>query len=94
MRTVQTEFPDFDDDLQAILARLGGDWEDNSWHNDSCPSLFSAERDLVCYVDYLDAAKREFEAALRFSLSHADTGKVLVESNEFQDVIDYLLREG
>lgn len=53
--TYQTEFPDFPAaDLPAIPAH----WQDQSWHNDACPS-WQGPKGLRVYVDFADPALRE-----------------------------------
>lgn len=82
------EFPDFD---LSTLPAIPDDWQDTSWHNDTCPS-FEVLPQWVVYIDYADTALREFpEAPTRFSLQalRAD-GEffTLVDTNDWQAVLD------
>lgn len=56
MQNYRTEFPDFD---PATMPPIPSDWEDNSWHNEPCPSFLTGRGHSV-YVDYLDQSLREY----------------------------------
>ena len=91
---VTTEFPDFDDDLQAIAARLGEGWYDSSWHNDSCPRLENDALQLALFVDYVDPARREYPELARFQIIdlNSDHHDQLLNTNELSYVQEFLSR--
>lgn len=66
MRTVKTEFPDYD----GVLPVIAG-YEDSSWHNDACPSI---EKDYYngvrvrIWCDYVDPEKREMPHYQQYSV--------------------------
>lgn len=66
MRTVKTEFPDYDGELPYIAG-----YEDSSWHNDACPSI---EKDygngvrVRIWCDYADPERRESNGYTRFGV--------------------------
>lgn len=66
MRTVKTEFPDYD----GVLPVIAG-YEDTSWHNDACPSI---EKDYYngvrvrIWCDYVDPEKREMPHYQQYSV--------------------------
>lgn len=56
MRTVKTEFPDYDCELPVVPG-----FEDSSWKNDACPSLtrdYGDGYELRLWCDYRDPIKR------------------------------------
>ena len=57
------EFPDYDSNLPALEGFV-----DDSWHNDTCPSLFNFDLNLKLYCDYAAEDKRECGGTLRFTL--------------------------
>jgi hypothetical protein len=64
-----TEFPDFHaSDMPAIPRGF----EDNSWHNDSCPNFISEELGLRIWIDFADKHQREIAEGSRFVLEPAD----------------------
>lgn len=65
----QAEFPDYPVDA---LPALPDDFEDVSWHNDSCPSFFSKARGVVVHIDYPEREAREIPDSDRFTLFLAD----------------------
>lgn len=69
MANYQKEFPDFP---RADLPAIPQGFEDNSWHNDSCPNFTSAELGLRIWVDFADKAQREHPDASRFTLEPSD----------------------
>lgn len=82
------EFPDFD---LSTLPAIPDDWQDTSWHNDTCPS-FEVLPQWHVYIDYADTALREFpDSPTRFSLQavRAD-GEffTLLDTNDWQAVLD------
>lgn len=57
------EFPDFELDVT-----IPEGFEDQSWHNDVCPSWYSEELDVEMWVDYPKAEEREMQGYHRFQL--------------------------
>ncbi|KVK43594.1 hypothetical protein L905_24050 [Agrobacterium sp. TS43] len=86
--TLAREFPDFD---IATLPAIPDDWQDTSWHNDTCPS-FEVLPQWHVYIDYADTALREFpDSPTRFSLQavRADGESfTLLDTNDWQAVLD------
>lgn len=90
MRTVKTEFPDYDGELPYIAG-----YEDTSWHNDACPSI---EKDygngvrVRIWCDYVDPERREFTHYNRFAIvvfSPTDEdGTDMMSTNDFHSVIE------
>ena len=83
------EFPDYDDELI-----IPDGWEDNSWHNDACPSIMTEYRtDKWCEIfqDYKDEDLRE--CLTRYVLYLHDESKngfdyEIIDSDDF----DHLLK--
>lgn len=63
------EFADFD---VATLPAIPADWEDHSWHNDTCPS-FGTPNGYYVFVDYADPSLREISECERFSVHFEGT---------------------
>ena len=61
IRTWKTEFPDYDGEFH-----LPKGWEDNSWHNDTCPHISKRvehpdlEIEVNVWQDYVNPDKREY----------------------------------
>lgn len=62
------EFPDF---KPAEMPDIPEGWEDQSWHNDTCPSFLA--NGLRVFIDYADPAQRELPDTPRFSVSREPT---------------------
>lgn len=60
-------FPDFGE----LDVELPDHFVDVSWGNEPCPCFHSAEARAFLYVDYADAALREFPEMERFGLQAA-----------------------
>ena len=63
-------FPDFP---AADLPPVPVGWQDNSWHNDTCPKYSPVDQSLSLdvYIDYIDPAKSERgEGQPRFSMQY------------------------
>jgi hypothetical protein len=78
------EFPDYD----SILPILDG-FFDNSWHNDTCPSLINTNWDLVLWCEYADLKLRE--NSKRFILYHQDVKEplndvLILESDSLDEI--------
>ena len=90
MRTVKTEFPDYDGELPYIAG-----YEDTSWHNDTCPSI---EKDygngvrVRVWCDYVDPEKRQNPEYKRFAIvAYSPTdedGSTLLSTDSFHLVIE------
>jgi len=57
---VEREFPDYP--VAKLPAMLDG-FEDQSWHNDVCPSMASETLKLRIWCDYEDTEERELNTA-------------------------------
>jgi len=85
------EFPNFD----YTLPDLGKGWEDNSWHNDVCPSLdysLGGEEIIRIWFDYADPDMRECGGA-RYLLAVGIYGETLLpilESNDLNEILSYI----
>lgn len=82
MRTIQSEFPDYDN-VQLHIPPFVSE----PWHNDTCPRYVwrgdtpdLAECELTLWVDYLDPALRENEgvAMYYFTVGVEGEGRVLI----------------
>lgn len=90
MRTVKTEFPDYD----GVLPYIAG-YEDTSWHNDACPSI---EKDygngvrVRIWCDYVDPERRESNGYTRFGVvAYSPTdeeGSDMLSTDHFHLVIE------
>lgn len=90
MRTVRTEFPDYDGELPSIPG-----YEDTSWHNDVCPSIGRDYGDGVrvrVWCDYVDPEKRECPDSKRFAIvAYSPTdedGTVMLDTDSLSLVIE------
>ena len=72
------EFSDFGE----MDVEIPSDFEDQSWHNESCPCFHSETAQAFLWVDYEDPARREYEGALRFTLSVSIDGQVPDDARE------------
>ena len=85
------EFPSFDYDLP----KLGKHWEDNSWHNDACPSLdypLEGEEIVRIWFDYEDPEMRECGGE-KFVLSkgvYGESLEPLLETSKLSEILDYI----
>lgn len=88
MRTVKTEFPDYDGELPYIAG-----YEDTSWHNDACPSIEKNYGNGVrvrIWCGYVDPDRWE-GTGFRFGVvveSPTDEGTILLSTNSEQLVIE------
>jgi hypothetical protein len=98
--TYKDEFPRYDDELPTLNG-----FEDSSWHNDACPSLMrhidKAGTFVQIFCDYKDQAESDFadlDFAIykRFSImlanSEQDWSVALFESNNWDEIVEYLSR--
>jgi hypothetical protein len=91
--TYKTEFPNFDYDLP----NLGKAWEDNSWHNDACPSLdyvlnADTEEIVRIWFDYADPEMRECGGD-RYTLAVGVYGATLegiMSSDNLDEILAYI----
>ncbi|MBK4736215.1 hypothetical protein JJB74_16450 [Noviherbaspirillum sp. DKR-6] len=82
MPLYQREFPGFGD----LGVSLPEGFEDASWHNDACPSfdkLLPNGQYLRIWIDFKEAADREFSERMRFSLGLYDH-----EISHLRDLLD------
>lgn len=94
-RSVHNQF-DFDDTERflALLQRLPG-FVDSSWGNDTCPSMTNETAKLTVWHDYADYDLRELGSHCQFTVVHGDldsTQEVLLETNDIEIVVTYVLR--
>ncbi|SIO50051.1 hypothetical protein SAMN05443247_06618 [Bradyrhizobium erythrophlei] len=76
MANHQQEFPDFP---AADMPAIPQGFEDNSWHNDSCPNFTSAELGLRIWIDFADPEQREISEGCRFTLEPSDNEDTITE---------------
>jgi hypothetical protein len=88
--TYKNEFPNFDYDLP----NLGKAWEDNSWHNDSCPSLdYPLEGGKMLRIWFQESNPEERECGgKQFVLVVGEYGDSdhLMESDDLNEVLAYI----
>lgn len=65
------QFPDFD---PAAMPAIPANWTDDSWRNEPCP-FFTVSPSWGVYVDYENAAEREFPESPRFVVVRMDHGQ-------------------
>ena len=77
------EFPDYD----AELPTLNG-FVDNSWHNNTCPSLINDKFGLILWCEYADENKRECGGAryVLHRLDDDDNYSSISESDNLADI--------
>lgn len=91
--TYKNEFPDFDYELP----NLGKHWEDNSWHNDVCPSLdfvlnADSEEIVRVWFDYADHERRECGGE-RYTLSvgiYGETLEGILSTNDLGEILAHI----
>ena len=78
MRTIRSEFPDYDGEELHIAPFVC-----EPWHNDMCPRYVwrCEDGEATLWVDYVDPARREAQA-LRFYFTVADPDEEIVASFE------------
>ena len=90
--TYKNEFPDFD----YSIPNLGKGWEDNSWHNDVCPSMdydLGGERMIRIWFDYADPEMRECGAdGKRYALAIGEYCGLepLLNSDDLGEILAYI----
>lgn len=88
--TYKNEFPEFD----YALPDLGEGWEDNSWHNDSCPSLdYPLEGGKMLRIWFQESNPEERECGgKQFVLVIGEYGDSnhLMESDDLNEVLAYI----
>lgn len=84
----RTEFPDFD---PATMPAIPAGFEDESWHNDACPSFHHEGLRLTIWVDYADPQHRDSADSTRFALIRTDEERTwlgeLVDSDDWSDIL-------
>lgn len=81
----RSAFPEYDDDFDATIARAEKitkcDWLDDSWGNDTCPSMLCVSgvwKDVKVFVEWKDPSRRESDGLERFTMyDYGDTGFTL-----------------
>lgn len=84
MRTIKSEFPDYDNDVFFIPPFIC-----EPWHNDACPRYVwrgdtedLVDCELTLWVEYRDPAKREnYETQFCFTVGWRDQGALLQWAN-------------
>ena len=88
--TYKNEFSDFAYDLP----NLGDGWEDNSWHNDSCPSLdYPLGDGKMLRIWFQESNPEERECGgKQFVLVIGEYGDSdhLMESDDLNEVLSYI----
>lgn len=82
------EFPDFD---PATMPAIPAGFEDQSWHNDVCPSFWHEANRLRIWIDYANPRDREDETMTRFALVRTDEECThvadIVHSDDWADIL-------
>jgi hypothetical protein len=88
----KTEFPHFTLDVE-----IPAGFDDQSWHNNACPSFEKKLPDgqyLIIWVDYADPKDRDYSQFPRFSIDLHDTDychvDTLIASDNWQDILDFI----
>ena len=87
------EFPDF----EYELPNLGKQWEDNSWHNDTCPSMdyvlnANTEEIVRIWFDYADPERRECKGE-RYSLAvgvYGESLNCIMSTDNLDEILNYI----
>ncbi len=91
------QFPDFD---PATLPPIPQAWTDQSWANEQCPAFNTADGRFAVWVDYADAAAREFPESKRFTAKALDDGGGLAEAgpmihtDDWSELLAFVLGDG
>ena len=84
-------FPDFEYQLPEIEG-----FEDDSWQNDVCPSLYNKDLNLKLYCDYLNPTRREC-GGKRFTLQKHDDdmciNETLLNTDKLSEIHEAIERE-
>lgn len=87
--TFATEFPDYP---AADLPPIPAHWVDSSWRNEQCPHWAIGDS-LLVFVDYPEAAEREFPESPRFTVHRLVNGmfpegdSVVFSGDDWADVL-------
>ena len=82
------EFPDYDYKLPFLEG-----FEDCSWHNDACPSIYNGKDDeqaLFIFCDYKNPKRRETQGLERFVVCRGYGGEYLFQSKTWRGVAQFL----
>ncbi|PPQ35581.1 hypothetical protein SAMN06265338_12616 [Rhodoblastus acidophilus] len=97
MKTFSVEFPDFD---PATLPKLPQGFQDDSWHNDACPSFHNAQLRLSIFIDYAAPEMRAFADGVRFHIFRTDedggrlpANDASFTSDDWSEIQTYVLAE-
>jgi hypothetical protein len=82
---ISTAFPEYD---TATLPAIPATWTDVSYRNDVCPSWIVNEFHI--FVERADPEEREYPEAERFTVLEKETGGVLLQSDNWNDVLNYV----
>ena len=83
-RTIASEF---NVDLYSVPAIVKtNDWQDESWHNDTCPSFFNEKLMLKLWLEADDPKDREFEPGQMSSKKYS-----LLTVNNDQEHVDLIV---
>lgn len=91
------QFPDFD---KATLPPIPEAWTDQSWAEEQCPAFNTADGRFAVWVDYADAAAREFPESKRFTAKALDDGGGLAEggpvinTDDWSELLAFVLGDG
>jgi hypothetical protein len=94
------QFRDYDDDLTmhfASLNSIGGNFTDESYHNDLCPLACSDDLNLRIWIDYKDLNNRDsISHENRYTLEHHETDDIvgndciICETNDWVEVLQFV----
>ncbi len=67
--------------------------EDNSWHNDTCPSWRNPDNEVQLYIDAVNPEEREYDKGSRISVLDIDQGDTLYNGNSLEEAITVAKRD-
>jgi hypothetical protein len=79
----RTEFPSFPENGIPVEILHNEEWNDNSWHNDTCPSFVHVGGRAYLFVEYPNKADREYPESSRFTVYCLDDTGCLDEMGAF-----------
>jgi hypothetical protein len=92
--TYRTEFPEFP---EADWPAMPEGFEDNSWHNDVCPSIINAPLRVAVFIDCADPKARETDGG-RFIAYTLDDGEMPIcddftlITDDWDEVLTFIAR--
>jgi len=84
----EVQFPEF-----KMTVDIPKEWQDMSWHNNSCPSFW--HKDYEIFVDYDNVEDREFEYSKQFAIFRlvkdsegcvTEQPEFIFDSNDFEEI--------